>query len=113
MPVRITNITDAPHQNHTVLFEESEIVITLQFHPTIEMWVIDAVYKDEQALGYKLTVGVLHMQSRNLPFDFIVRDAQQSGLDPFLIDDFSNGRCELYMLNAEDMESIRGTPVPL
>ncbi len=113
MPVRIANITDAPHQRHTVLFEESEIVVTLRFHPTVEMWVLDAVYNGSQALGYKLSVGVLHMQSRNLPFDFVVRDAQQAGLDPYLIDDFSTGRCELYLLNAEDMEVVRGTPVPL
>ena len=111
--IRVQNITDEAHQQHILLFEESEIVLTLRYHPTIETWTFDIEYKGIVASGYKLSVGVAHMQSRNLPFDFIVRDQAGLGLDPIYLNDFSTDRCALYMLEAADMEELRGQPVPL
>ena len=111
--IQVENITDEPHQTHTILFDESEIALTLRFYPTVQMWCFDATYKDSIVSGMKLSVGVLHMRSRNLPFDFAVIDTLGAILDPFRLDDFSTGRCELYMLDADDMALIRATPVPL
>ncbi len=111
--IEIENITGEAHQRHTVLFEESEIIVVLRYHPTVEMWAFDVEYKGVQANGYKLSVGVLHMRSRNLPFDFIVTDQSGTGLDPIRLDDFTTDRCALYMLEADDMEDIRGAPVPI
>ena len=111
--IRIENISGETHQRHTVLFEESEIILTLRFHPTVEMWTFDTEYKGIVASGYKLSIGVLHMQSRNLPFDFVVVDQGSTGLDPIRLDDFSTDRCALYMLEAFDMEAIRDAPVPI
>lgn len=113
MPVQIENITAEAHQRHIVLFEESEIVLTLRFLPVVEMWTLGLEYKGEEAHGYKLSAGVLHLLSRNFPFDFTVRDLSDNGIDPFKIDDFSSGRCGLYMLDADDMQVIRDAPVPL
>lgn len=111
--VRVENITDAPHQRHTILFENAEVVLVLRFLPTVGMWFFDAEYGGTTMGGYKLSVGVLHMRSRNMPFDFVVEDASGAGLDPFRRDDFATGRCRLYMLQTADMEAIRGVPVPL
>ena len=111
--VQIENITDEAHQQHVLLFEESEIVVTLRYHPTIETWVIDTEYKGVETNGYKLSGGVLHMQSRNLPFDFVVLDLSGTDLDPIRRDDFSTNRCQLFMLEAADMEALRGVPVPI
>lgn len=113
MPVQIENITDEPHQRHVILFEESEIELTLRFLPVVQIWVFSVGYKGAQASGYKLSNDVLHMRSRNFPFDFTVRDLSGAGLDPFRIDDFSTNRCALYMLDADDMETVRDAPVPL
>lgn len=111
--IKLDNITDETHQRHTIVFEESEIVLVLRFHPTVEMWTFDATYKDTQVQGRKLSVGVLHMVSRNLPFDFLVVANAGTGLDPSRRDDFLTGRCSLFMLEADDMEVVRGAPVPL
>lgn len=113
MGIQIENITDEPHQRHTILFEESEIVLNLRYHPTVEMWVIDVEYKTARVLGLKLSLGVLHMRSKNLPFDFVIIDQSGTDLDPIRLDDFATGRCSLYMLDADDMEVVRGAPVPL
>ena len=88
-------------------------MLVLRFYPTVGMWTFDATYKDTQILGRKLSVGVLHMLSRNMPFDFLVSANAGTGLDPFRLDDFSTERCSLFMLEADDMEVLRGAPVPL
>lgn len=113
MARQLLNIDSDAHQRHTILFEESEIVLSLRYHPTVEMWTIDVTYQGVQALGYKLSVGVLHMHSRNFPFDFVANDNTGQGLDPVRRDDFETGRCSLYMLEAAEMEALRGAPVPL
>jgi hypothetical protein len=110
---QIENITDEPHQRHTIVFEESEIALELRFLPVVEMWFVNVEYKGVVASGYKLSADVLHMRSRNFPFDFTVLDLSNSGIDPFRIDDFSSGRCGLYLVESADMEAIRGAPVPL
>lgn len=113
MPIQIENISDETHQRHIILFEESEIALTLRYYPTVQIWCADVEYKDSAAYGHKLSGGVLHMRSRNFPFDLTVTVENGSGLDPFRADDFLTGRCKLYLLDAADMELIRATPVPL
>lgn len=113
MPKRIQNITDEADQRHVILFEESEIVLTLRFFAVAEFWAIDVEYKGRTVYGFKLSANVLHMRSQNFPFDFTVRDLAETGIDPFKIDDFASGRCELYLLTADDMEVIRDGAVPL
>jgi hypothetical protein len=71
----------------------------------------DAEFGDNQVYGLKLSVGVLHMLSQNQPFDFICIDRSGNGIDPFQRQDFSGGRCNIYMLEAADMELIRGIEV--
>ena len=113
MPKQILNVSDETHQRHVILFEESEITMVLRYLPTVEMWVLDATYRGTALSGYRLVLNTLHMRSRNMPFDFIVLDNSGTGLDPYRRDDFSTGRCALYLLTADDMESVRGQPVAL
>lgn len=111
---RIQNITDEPIQRHTILFDESEITLTLRFYPKTQHWTFDAEYAGNAVYGVKLSVGVLHMVSQNQPFDFLVVDRSGLGFDPFQRDDFSNDRCRLYMLETEDMVTVRdGAEVPV
>jgi len=113
MGLLIENITDETDQRHVLDFEESEIVVGLRFHPTVEMWSMSVEYKSRTVSGVKLSVGVLHLESKNLPFDFVVADLAGVGLDPIRRDDFSTSRCAMYLLQPDEMETVRGAPVPL
>ena len=108
---RLQNLTSEPIQRHTILFGRSEITFRLRFYPRTQIWMFDAEFGDNQVYGLKLSVGVLHMLSQNQPFDFICVDRSGNGIDPFKRQDFSSGRCEIYMLEAADMEQIRGAAV--
>lgn len=107
---KILNITNEPNQLHTILFEESEITLHLRFHEICGFWTFDATFKDKSVYGIKLSLSTLHIESSNLPFDFVCIDNSDYGLDPFEIDAFLN-RCSLFLLEAEDMENVRGLPV--
>ena len=109
----ITNITDAPHQRHTIVLEEKEIVLTLRFYPTIEQWCFDVEYDGHIVNGVKLSLGVLHIRNSNFPFDFVVINGSRAGIDPFKLDDFVSERCRLYIVDPAEMEIIRGVPVEI
>lgn len=108
---RRISLTDEPHQRHPILFEQSQVFVTLRYMPTIEQWFLSAEYLDWKIDNQKLSVGVLHIRSQNQPFDFTVIDNSGNGLDPFRVNDFSSGRCTLIFFEADDMEAIRGVPV--
>lgn len=111
---QILNIGSEAIQRHTIIFDEFEIVLLLRFFPKTQHWAFDVEYKGRNIYGEKLSVGVPHIVSANLPFDFWVTDNSGNGIDPFQIDDFSNGRCSLYLLEPAEMVTIRnGAEVPL
>lgn len=111
MALQIENITDEAYQGHIIVFEEDVIELDLRFYPTTQIWCFDVTYKEKSVSGIKLSAGVLHMRSQNFPFDFVVETTQ--GIDPFRINDFSDGRCSLYMVTREEMEAVRDAPVPI
>lgn len=113
MPRIINNITDETVQRHTIQFEQDELVLTLRFLPFSEEWTFNVEFKGKTTNGVRLATGTLHIRSENYPFDFVVSDESGNGLDPFRNSDFAEGRCILYLLDAEDMEEIRGTTVPI
>ena len=109
----ITNITGDPSQRHIILLDGNEIIFDLRFYPTIQQWFFDVEFISESVKGVKLSVGVLHINNTNLPFDFVVFDLSASGIDPFKVDDFEAGRCKLYIIDPAEMETFRGVPVEI
>jgi len=108
----ITNITDEPIQRHVLLFERGEAVIVIRHLPTVEMWKMRVEYNGGYIDGVKLSLGNIHFRHKNWPFDIAVLATDRSGIDPYRADDFSTGRCELYMVTPEEMIDIRGGDVP-
>lgn len=108
---KIATIGDEAHQRHEVLFMDEIIYLELRFFSLVQTWQMSITYKDETLNGVKLSLGVLHLKGLNLPFDFVVIDNSGTGVDPFSIDDFSKERCNLYMLEPEDLEQLRGYKV--
>ena len=110
---QITNITSENFQRHTILFEEDEIVLHLKYYTMLRQWFFDVEYKEFKLFGKHLAVGTYHMLASNQPFDFLVFDTSQNGLDPFRADDFQSGRTVLLMLEPDDLIRKRGRSVPI
>lgn len=107
----IQNIGTEGFQRHIIPLTDYDCVLSIRFYSLTQIWQISVEYNGISYNGVKLSCGALHMRSANLPFDFIVVDESENGIDPYKQDDFSGGRCTLYMLNADEMESIRGQEV--
>jgi len=112
MALQILNITDEPHQRHTILTDDGEITLMLRFLPAVQVWYMDVEYNGAEARGIKLSAAVSHVRGFNFPFDFVLSLTDGSGIDPFRTDDFVTGRCELYFVTREEMFTVRGIEVP-
>lgn len=110
---QIENITSEAHQRHTIITDGGEIVLELRFFGVTESWFMDVTYNDESITGVKLSLAVQHINSKNWPFDFIINDESGRDVGPFQLTDFEDDRCRLYMLEAADLEEIRGYDVEL
>jgi hypothetical protein len=110
---RLENVTDESIQNHILEAQGITVNLTLYWRPQVESWFADVEYGDIQRNGIRLVVGTLHVQSANMPLDIVVRDNSDFGLDPMRRDDFSTRRCDILVLMPDEMEEIRGAPVPL
>jgi len=76
------------------------------------MWALSVSWRGQTYNGFMLSLGCLHIRSLNWPFDFIVSTTDASGLSPFRLGDFSEGRCGLYFVTAEEILGVRGAEVP-
>lgn len=112
MAFQITNITDEPSQRHTLLVGDDEITLILNFYDVTEMWSFDVAWRGVRYNGFMISLGCLHIQALNWPFDFFAVATDNSGMAPFRLGDFSEGRCELYFVTAEEMVERRGLEVP-
>jgi hypothetical protein len=110
---QVTNITSDPQQRHILEVEEKSVILTLIFHPVTEMWTFNVEYNDFKKYGFKLSISVLHLANYNWPFDIVIIDTDNSGIDPFKIDDFESGRIELLVVSPEELEELRGYSVQI
>lgn len=109
----ITTLGNEPIQTHTILFGDNEITLVIRFLPPVAIWIMDITFNDDSIYGVKMSVGSLHVFGQNWPFDFAVTDESGAGIDPFQLDDFTSGRCNLYLFEPNEVEQIRGVPVEI
>jgi len=109
----IDAITDDASQIHLITLDDNEVTLELRFLSVVQIWVMNVTYKDKTIKGVKLSLGALHMVSKNFPFDFILEDTSTFGIDPYKQDDFSGERCRFYIVDPNEMAEIRGVAVEL
>jgi hypothetical protein len=108
---QLTNITSDALQRHALIIGEKTAILTLKFIESSQIWVFDIEYEGFTKYGFKLSLGVQHLNNYNWIFDFVILDTSNSGIDPFKLDDFESGRIELYMLEQNDLLELRGYDV--
>ena len=102
----LSNITIDPIQIHHVPLEDGDLIITLRFYPTTQVWCFDVEFNEKKVNGLKCSLGVVHSLGSNFPFDFSFGCTQNTGLDPYKIDDFES-RVKFYLLEQSDVQEYR------
>jgi hypothetical protein len=105
---QLTGIAAECYQSFTLIVGNEEAIINLKYLEVTRQWFFDLEFRGQNIYGVKLTLGCLHINNYNFPFDFVVQDTSNSGIDPFQIDDFFGGRCILYQITAEEIATYRG-----
>lgn len=106
--MKIIEVSKEPHQSQTVVLDNLDITITVRFLPIVFMWMLKVDIDGENVVdGIALSCGSVIMEQNNKPFGFMVDDKSTLGIDPFRLEDFSDGRCVLYMLERAEMLEVR------
>lgn len=107
---QIDTISNDARQKHTILLDEdnSRIVIELTYKPTQLGWFVDVTYETlgMQIFGLRVTTNtnILDQWRNILPFGLLCTCEDEQ--EPLLVDDFIVGRAKLYILSAEDVQTI-------
>lgn len=103
----ITSITSKPKQKMTLVLENNETVdFYLYYLPRQMGWFYNFTYKNLTVNCSKavLSPNVLRQFKRIIPFGIMF--TADSFVEPFDIDDFSNGRVSMYILNSDEVKEI-------
>lgn len=104
---QITTLTNAPKQIHSLVLENNETAdFYLEYCGRMESWYFSISYNDtvQNCIKVVLTPNALRHLRRIIPFGIaFISDSQ---VEPFRLDDFSAGRVEMYVLNADEVEQI-------
>jgi len=82
------------------------ITMTLRFLPTQSQWLMDIEYNDFVARGIHVTSSPNMLRNYKNVIPFGMACVVADGLDPLYIDDFSEGRAAMYLLNASDVQTV-------
>lgn len=107
---RIDNLTTSAAQQTTLLLPDgTAATITLHYHGATERWVMDVTYGTHtiNGIGVAFHANLLRQWESILPFGIACITADQT--DPFLLEDFSNGRANLYLLSPADVVLVERT----
>jgi hypothetical protein len=110
--IRLTSITSDPDQIHTVDFLADLVSIRIRFIETLQYWYMDVNYKGVDVKGIRVAAGVRLLKSNNFPFDIVVSDESENGLDPFRLEDMQQ-RMGIYIAEPDEIASVRGYVVEL
>jgi hypothetical protein len=91
-------VTNQVNQSFTIPSDDGSIKLFLRFHSVATMWTIDAERNTKKAQGMAVNVGGSHFASSLMNLDVRCVDTSGIGVDPYSLDCFDNGRCELLVV---------------
>lgn len=98
--IAITNLSADAHQKTTVLLaDNTSVVVTLDFHPATQRWVVGVSRAEFTVKGIPLCVHPNLLRSFRQVASFGLACVSADGVDPFDINDFESGRVTLSVLD--------------
>lgn len=98
--IQINNISADAHQKTTILLaDNTSVVITLDFHPATQRWIMGVSHDvfAVNSVGLCIHPNLLRSFRQVIPFG--VACTAVDGVDPFDINDFDSGRVVLSVLD--------------
>ena len=103
----INSLNNNPRQKFSVYTEDGNTLnVELYYYITQKSWYFDFEYGDYTCKGSRvvLTPNAIRHLKNILPFG--IAFLSESNTEPFSVDDFSNGRIKMYILNKDEVLQI-------
>lgn len=101
-------VSAEPIQEHTLPVPgyADSAILTLEYRPDQYAWFFSVTWGEWGINNVRLTTdpNILRQYSRVLPFGFAVLSSD--GADPLFVDSFSTVVCEMYMIDAADIDVL-------
>jgi len=104
---KIDQLTSNGSQLFTLVTDDGiELNCTLRFFPTQNQWILDIVSDNFNVFGITLvnSINILRQYLRIITFGILISGG--TGLDPYRIDDFEQGRSNFFLLNETDLVDV-------
>lgn len=105
---QVTSITNDSKQLMIIPLDNNKgnVEFRLYFMPTQYSWYYDFTYNNYTSNGNKvvLSPNALRHLRKMLPFGFAFQ--AEGDIEPFSINDFANGRIQMYVLNENDILEV-------
>ena len=100
----ITTISSEPKQGHQISLPDGDnFTFNLIYRQNVLGWFADIAFKEKHIKGIRLvnTSNLLNQFKNIMPFGILIYSRDK--LDPIFLEDFSNKRTELYILNKNEI----------
>lgn len=105
-------ITNEPNQSFIIPFEDTRIIIDIEYLVIPSCWQMSITFRDEELVnGLVLNSAVVALDTYNLPFDIYINDVNNIGLSPFNLFNFSDGLYTFNLVTRDELTSFRGFEV--
>ena len=106
------DISNEATQGFTIIFEEKNIEVTLEYMSIINSWVANFDYDGNELLyGVVINSTIPILDTYNKPFDFYINDVNDLGLSPFDLENFKDAFYTFNRIEREELNEIRGYAV--
>lgn len=103
----IDNISNNANQVITFVIDDgSTVVLNLIYHPAVERWVANIIHESLTVFSINICLHPNMLRDWKNIIDFGLMCTTIDGIDPLYIDDFSNGRATLYILDKDDINTV-------
>lgn len=103
---KLLNLTSEARQSNLYDFNNRKIRIDLYYSEVNAGWYITITDGDFKLQNARLTCHYNYMNKWRRKLKWGLQVLSNNGLDPYLIDDFSSGRVEMYFLTPEEVYYI-------
>lgn len=106
---RIDNLTNSADQTTTLILpDNTAATLRLRFRARTKRWIADVGYAGKSFQVYGMNVccfpNIMRSWRDILPFGIAFMTADFT--DPFDINDFISGRCQVFLLNSADVAAV-------
>ena len=104
---KVINITNNPKQTVTLQTDKGEdIDLYLEYKPRVQSWFFSFKYNELETKNLQVSIHPNILRQFKRMIDFGIGFVSTNKAEPFSIDSFSTGKCELVLLNKEDVINI-------